>query len=50
VAYLVTVEGAAPTAGDDAAAAEFVADWRTKKLAFDHNKILADALALMGRA
>jgi 8-oxo-dGTP diphosphatase len=29
--------------GDDAESAEFVADWRGLKLAFDHNKIVADA-------
>jgi 8-oxo-dGTP diphosphatase len=32
-----------PTAGDDAEAAEWVADWRGETLAFDHAKILADA-------
>lgn len=48
-AYLITVGGAAPKAGDDAAAAEFVADWRDKKLAFDHRRIVADARALMRR-
>ena len=46
VAFLMQVGNAAPKAGDDAHAAEFVADWRTKKLAFDHNKIVADALKL----
>lgn len=30
-------------AGDDAAAAEWVADWRKADLAFDHARILADA-------
>jgi 8-oxo-dGTP diphosphatase len=44
IAYLTHVEGAIPRAGDDAAAAEFVAAWRNLPLAFDHNKILADAL------
>jgi 8-oxo-dGTP diphosphatase len=34
---------ARPTAGDDAAAAEWVADWNKVDLAFDHAKILADA-------
>lgn len=46
-AFLMTVGKASPTAGDDAATAEFVADWREKKLAFDHDRILADARALM---
>ena len=34
---------APPIAGDDAAAAEWVADWRTQQLAFDHAQILEDA-------
>ena len=33
----------AATAGDDAAAVEWVAGWRKAKLAFDHAVILADA-------
>lgn len=49
VAFLMTVATGAPQAGDDAAAAEFVADWRSKKLAFDHDKIVADALKLMAK-
>jgi 8-oxo-dGTP diphosphatase len=32
-----------PKAGSDAEAAEWVADWRTKQLAFDHAVIIADA-------
>lgn len=48
-AYLMTVGNAVPKAGDDAAAAEFLADWREKKLAFDHDRIVADARALMRR-
>jgi len=50
VAFLIQVGSASPEAGDDAHAAEFVADWRSKKLAFDHNKILADALKLIGKS
>jgi 8-oxo-dGTP diphosphatase len=43
VAYLgLGVRGSA-RAGDDAAAAEWVADWRSAGLAFDHAQILADA-------
>jgi 8-oxo-dGTP diphosphatase len=45
-AYLVSVHGQAPTAGDDAAAAEFVHDATKEKLAFDHDLILRDALRL----
>jgi len=43
VAYLAEIASAVPTAGDDAAAAEWVDDWRSQKLAFDHAKIIADA-------
>ena len=32
-----------PVAGDDAAAAEWVENWRGEQLAFDHTQILADA-------
>ena len=41
-------EATAPTAGDDAAAAEWVGDWRHEPLAFDHAKILEDAEKLCG--
>jgi 8-oxo-dGTP diphosphatase len=43
-AYLIDPATAAPVAGDDAAEAEFVADYRSEELAFDHNEIVADAL------
>lgn len=43
IAYLARVGRAEPQAGDDAATAEWVADWRKQTLAFDHNLILADA-------
>ncbi len=43
VAYLARVAEAEPRAGDDAAAAEWVDDWRSQALAFDHAQILADA-------
>ena len=46
IAYLVRVADFIPRAGDDAAGAAFVADWQGEALAFDHNKIVADALAL----
>jgi 8-oxo-dGTP diphosphatase len=46
IAYLVRVADFNPRAGDDAAGAEFVANWQSEKLAFDHNTIVADALAL----
>jgi 8-oxo-dGTP diphosphatase len=44
-AYLVDGGGQQPVAGDDAASAEFVQNYRAEKLAFDHNEIVADALA-----
>jgi 8-oxo-dGTP diphosphatase len=47
VAFLMKVRNAKAHAGDDAAAAAFVPDWRSKRLAFDHAKIVADARALM---
>jgi 8-oxo-dGTP diphosphatase len=43
VAFLARVDGAEPKAGSDAAAAAWVGDWRSLKLAFDHALILADA-------
>ena len=33
----------APAAADDAANAEWVTDWRSRELAFDHRRILEDA-------
>lgn len=43
IAYLANVASAEPVAGDDAAAAEWVDNWREQKLAFDHARIIADA-------
>ncbi|MGH6736090.1 MAG: NUDIX domain-containing protein [Methyloceanibacter sp.] len=49
VAFLTRApDAAAPIAGDDAAAAEWVADWRAHPLAFDHAEILEDAEKLAG--
>jgi 8-oxo-dGTP diphosphatase len=48
IAYLVAAGTQSPKAGDDAASAEFRADWRDLKLAFDHNRIVADAVQLRG--
>lgn len=47
VVYLARVGRADVTAGDDAAAAEWVADWRREKLAFDHAQVIADAEKLL---
>ncbi len=49
IAYLASVESAEPVAGDDAAAAEWVDNWRDQKVAFDHARIIADAEKLRGR-
>jgi 8-oxo-dGTP diphosphatase len=47
IAFLAVLPRASvPRAGSDAAAAEWVEDWRVLKLAFDHARILADAEAL----
>jgi 8-oxo-dGTP diphosphatase len=44
IAYRVVVAGYDPRAGDDAADAAFVADWEDLDLAFDHRKIVNDAV------
>lgn len=49
VAYLARVDEFVPRAADDAAHAEFVADWKRQPLAFDHDRIVSDALALISR-
>jgi 8-oxo-dGTP diphosphatase len=46
VAFLARVGDIAAQAGDDAAAAEWIADWRSLTLAFDHAQILRDAQRL----
>jgi 8-oxo-dGTP diphosphatase len=47
IAYLVTAAQCDPKAGTDASEAAFIADWRDKSLAFDHDQIVADARALI---
>ena len=49
VAFLVEVEAGEPIAGDDAESVSWVRDWRDLKLAFDHDKIIADALKLRAK-
>ncbi|HXE68209.1 MAG TPA: NUDIX hydrolase [Hyphomicrobiaceae bacterium] len=49
VAFLTRVVRARATAGDDAAAAEWVEHWSRLPLAFDHAKILADARRLLAK-
>ena len=48
VAYLTTLPRAiVPKAGSDAAGAEWIDNWRSVELAFDHAQILEDAEALL---
>jgi 8-oxo-dGTP diphosphatase len=49
VAFLVTAEDQQPRASDDAQAADYVADWRSLELAFDHAQIAIDAAHLASR-
>jgi len=49
VSFLVAPITTAAAAGDDAADAEFVGEWRGMALAFDHARIVADAAVLAGR-
>lgn len=50
VVFTGRISAAAPSAGDDAAEAAWLADWRGEALAFDHAQILDDAEAfLFGR-
>ncbi len=51
VAFLTVARNpSAVSAGDDAAAAEWVADWKLVKLAFDHRTIVRDAVKLRAAA
>lgn len=51
VAFLAQLAAPAEAvAGDDAAAAEWVADWRRQRLAFDHARVLADAEKMLAAA
>lgn len=50
VAYFVRGRARKPTAGDDAAGASWVPLARAGPLAFDHGRILRDALQLLRRA
>jgi 8-oxo-dGTP diphosphatase len=47
--FLTRVRGANAKAGDDAAAVEWVTRWQGLPLAFDHAKILRDAMRLAKR-
>jgi 8-oxo-dGTP diphosphatase len=43
-AFLIRPRSTGVAGGDDAASAAFVEDWKSRKLAFDHNLIVADAV------
>ena len=47
IAYLVLIDNAVAKAGDDVAAVEWVKDFATLDLAFDHDKIVADAVQVL---
>lgn len=47
VAFLARAPRGKPAAGDDAADVEWVEDWRSHPLAFDHRDIIRDAMRLM---
>jgi 8-oxo-dGTP diphosphatase len=48
IAYATELSAAAsPRSGSDAASAEWIADWRKLRLAFDHSRILEAAEALV---
>ncbi len=47
VAFLTRIRAVTPTAGDDAAAAEWVENWRRSEVAFDHKDILRDAVRML---
>lgn len=50
IAYATVLPDAAvPRAGSDAASAEWVTEWRSLRLAFDHARIIADAAAMLRR-
>jgi 8-oxo-dGTP diphosphatase len=46
VAFLARAKGGKIVAADDAAAAEWVSNWRQAELAFDHREIITDAIRL----
>jgi 8-oxo-dGTP diphosphatase len=49
IAYLVLATSYDVRAGDDAADAQFVANWKRERLAFDHHRIIADALLIKAK-
>jgi hypothetical protein len=50
VVFLTRVRSPKAVAGDDAAAAEWVTDWKKEALAFDHALVLRDAMRLLKKS
>ena len=50
VAYVVKAKRQTAVAGDDAAAVEWVANWKRLDLAFDHRRIITDAVRLLKKS
>jgi 8-oxo-dGTP diphosphatase len=46
IAYMALIRAAVAKGGDDASNAEWVSDWKSLPLAFDHKQILRDAAKL----
>lgn len=49
IAYATRVAAVKASAGDDAAAVEWVADWKKHPLAFDHATIIRDSLRVLAK-
>lgn len=49
IAFKASVIEGTPHGGDDAEAAQWMADWRQRNLAFDHSEMIADALGPRSR-
>lgn len=49
VAYAVKARKYSAVAGDDAASVEWVSDWKRIPLAFDHRRIISDAVRLLSK-
>lgn len=49
VVYLVKVRSTRAVAGDDAAAVEWISDWKRVPMAFDHYRIVKDAFRILRR-
>jgi 8-oxo-dGTP diphosphatase len=50
VVFMTRVKRATAVAGDDAAAAEWVKEWRKVGMAFDHAEVVADAARMLRKS